>query len=235
MKVYILSCMCFFLAQLLYAQHSEPKDAISSYFDVAQAYAAIYNGKVKSVYPKRIENHPYFISPEYTKGTVSYGGKLYPNVSIRLDLYVNDLEVLSPNGQHNLVLQCNNIDYAILHNSHIIYLHSSDYKGLSSSGYYLLVYDGDFPILKKQSCTIIETIENQKDLRYRFSTATKYYVQKDSVYYEISNKKSILSLFKSHKKELNHYAQQQKLDFKKAPQEAIVSVVKQYELLTNQP
>lgn len=66
-----------------------------------------------------------------------------------------------------------------------------------------------------------------------FSQSVKYYILKEGVYHAVRSKGSVLKVFKSKKKELARYIKQQKLDFRHAPEEAIVSVVREYERLTD--
>ena len=59
-----------------------------------------------------------------------------------------------------------------------------------------------------------------------FDQSVKYYIRKEGVYYTVRSKGSVLKVLKSKKKEL---------DFKHAPEEAIVAVVRQYEQLNEIP
>ncbi len=68
-----------------------------------------------------------------------------------------------------------------------------------------------------------------------FDQSVKYYIRKEGVYHTVRSKASVLKVLKSKKKELARYIKQRKLDFKRAPEEAIVAVVRQYEQLNEIP
>ncbi len=67
-----------------------------------------------------------------------------------------------------------------------------------------------------------------------FDQSVKYYIRKEGVYYTVRSKGSVLKV-SSPKKELARYIKRRKLDFKHAPEEAIVAVVRQYEQLNEIP
>ena len=79
-----------------------------------------------------------------------------------------------------------------------------------------------------------KTIKDMK-LDDSFDQSVKYYIRKEGVYYTVRSKGSVLKVLKSKKKELARYIKRRKLDFKHAPEEAIVAVVRQYEQLNEIP
>lgn len=101
-------------------------------------------------------------------------------------------------------------------------------------GYYLRLYEGKCTVLGKWSCILSKTIKDMK-LDDSFDQSVKYYIRKEGVYYTVRSKGSVLKVLKSKKKELARYIKRRKLDFKHAPEEAIVAVVRQYEQLNEIP
>lgn len=207
------------------------KDIImEQYLGEAQSQALIYIGKEAQSYAPHITNHPYFQSGIFIGGTLSYDGIRYPGINIMLDTYRDQLLVHTPNRMSYVILQPEKVDYAELFGYRIIYFYPDGLKNAPSEGYYQLLYDGKCKVLGRQTCSLFET---RKDaiVEGQFNKSIKYYILKDGVYHTVKSKGSVLKVFKSHKKELNQYSRQQRLNFRKETEKAIVSIVRQYETL----
>jgi len=205
--------------------------AIEDYFVKVQRGSAIYNGKEPVQYPGHITNHPYLGYVEYVDGILRYDNIDYPHILMRLDLYRNELLILSPDASFEVILQPDKLNHANFYGYQTIYFYPDGLKGCPSEGYYQRLYDGENLILRKQTASLFET-RKENIQTGSFSKPVKYYIRKGDTYYTVKSKGSVLSVFKSHKKELNQYIQEQRLDFKRSPEDAIIAIVKQYELLT---
>ena len=228
-KLLGLLCVCALAIVTARAQ-----DAVDDYVSSAAGQAVIYHGKEQLKYPTSIRNHPYLKSEKYVPGDLSFEGILYKDVKMRLDLYKNELLLLSPDNRYNIVLPSDRVDYAEFHGYHIFYRYPDERSGNLPEGYYLRLYEGKCTVLGKWSCILSKTIKDMK-LDDSFDQSVKYYIRKEGVYYTVRSKGSVLKVFKSKKKELARYIKRRKLDFKHAPEEAIVAVVRQYEQLNEIP
>ena len=199
-------CVCALAIATARAQ-----DAVDDYVSSAAGQSVIYHGKEQLKYPTSIRNHPYLKSEKYVPGDLSFEGILYKDVKMRLDLY-----------------------YAEFHGYDIFYRYPDERSGNLPEGYYLRLYEGKCTVLGKWSCILSKTIKDMK-LDESFDQSVKYYIRKEGVYYTVRSKGSVLKVLKSKKKELARYIKRRKLDFKHAPEEAIVAVVRQYEQLNEIP
>lgn len=234
MKQIHVLCLFFLLLGLqLRSQNPIPfnSSVVSKYISEANGYSPIYSSKSPVLYGGYIKNHPYFIEDKFVEGMLCFDGVVYPKTLMKLDLYKNELIVLSPLNRQLLVLSGELVDFAVLHGYHIIY-HSKERARNSSldEGYYLLLHDGELTVLEKQGYLLKEEVGNEVELSFSKKNI-KYFILKDSVCCIVKNKKSALSTFISHKKELNRYIKQEKLSFRKDAEKAIVAVVKHYEHL----
>jgi hypothetical protein len=213
----ILIGLCF-LAGGLYAQ--EPSDA---YFVDAGSYAAIYTGKEGYKYPRYILNHPYWEDGNYREGTLSYDGIVYPHVWIRWDQYRDELLLRSPDRRFEVVAPAGRLDYALIPPYHIAWL---------DGGYYIRLYEGAYPVWKRETKHLTQS-ENRFAgvVDTYFEARMQFYVYKDGAYHPVGSQASLLKLFQAKKKELKQYIRRQKLNFKKAPDAAIVDLVRYYERL----
>lgn len=234
MKIYLLSLVCIFITGQVFAQSENkttskpPPNAVDEYLWAAENWAVLYNGRQQSLYPSHMANHPYLIEEDYYQGVISYDGIEYPNILMRLDLYKNELIVCSPNKMLDIVLQNDRIDFAKLHTYHTIYYQTENLKGAPPNGFYSILYSNDCVVLSKNNCSLTE-IRKDEILTGTFNKSTRYYIKKDDVYYTVRNMNGVLSVFKPYKKELKQYIKNNRINFKKNPEQAIVDVVKQYE------
>ena len=231
---FVLFVFCFCGGMVLWAQ--EQKTAIfpagnfvQNYLTEAKDYAALYTGKTETPYSLAFTNHPYLETPGYVAGTLSYNGALYRDVLMRLDLFRDEITVISPNTPYRIVLNNAKFNYAILHGLTII--KSEDEKGTNTK-FLVLLHNGTFPVIKKHTLRIIEEASSlDRTLTRYFQFQQQYIVFVDGIPYAVKNKNSILKLFADRKKELNDYARQHKLNFKKGIEQSIIELIAYYESL----
>lgn len=94
----------------------------------------------------------------------------------------------------------------------------------------VLLSDNIYPVIKKYIVTYEEKV-NGLSVEASFRIKERYYVIKGNRCHPVKNKRTLLNLFPDKKKELNRYAREQRLNFKKRPEQAFVTIVKQYEAL----
>ena len=109
-KLLGLLCVCALAIVTARAQ-----DAVDDYVSSAAGQSVIYHGKEQLKYSTSIKNHPYLKSEKYVPGDLSFEGILYKGVKMRLDLYRNELLLLSPDNRYNIVLPSDRVDYAEFH------------------------------------------------------------------------------------------------------------------------
>lgn len=77
-----------------FAQHQD--DEVSTYLNHAQDYAALYRGIMLDQSYVGWQTHPYWGDGQFVKGSVRFNGVDYPNVSLRYNIYTQQLEVRTP-------------------------------------------------------------------------------------------------------------------------------------------
>ena len=237
MKVKLIIFVLFLYGGMLWAQEkgaaNSPSDiVIENYLTEAKAYAVLYTGKTEMPYNNRFTNHPYFETDRYVSGTLCYNRLVYRDVMMRIDLYRDELTVVSPYIPYRIVLNIEKFDYAVLNGSTII--KSNDEKELQRK-FLVLLHSGTYPVVRKHQLSIREEISTSERLSTRyFQIKHQYEVYVDGKPYPVKNKNSIVKLFADRKKELNEYAKLHKLNFKKQTELSIIALVNHYENLTSQ-
>lgn len=222
-----------------YAQETVISDQVpisfsTAYLQAAKGQAVFYSGKEQYVYPTYYEGHPYLVAVEPVTGTVVYDGITYPDIRMRLDLYRDELVVSLPEGNYNVVLQPERVNYADLHSCRLIYYYPDGLKGCPVQGYHILLREGAYPVLERPSAKLMDVLRGTEREVY-FEQSQRFFIRRDEAYYTVKSKSSLLKVFPSHKKELNQFIKQHKLNFRKETGKAIVAVVEEYERLTKQP
>jgi len=205
-------------------------DIISNYLANTKAYAALYTGKAETPYDVLFTNHPYLETNGYVRGELCYNRVVYKGILMRIDLYRDEITVMSPDVPHRIVLNNNKFNYAVLNGTMII--NAVDEKK-SNAKFLVLLHNGTYPVVKKHTLRIIEESNSlDRVLRRSFQIQTQFAVYRDGYPYPVKSKNSILKLFPDRKKELNEYAKLHKLDFNKQIEKSIISLVNHYETLT---
>lgn len=214
------------------------------YTESAKDFAVIFNGldqpklikNIKSAYLRKKgykeydgwESETYNLESlangAFDEGQLLYDGVLYSKISMRLDLYTNELMVLTPNITYRVVLDPGRVEYADFNGYHVIYI-SPDSEIKLQEGYYQQLYAGKSSVLRKESFSL----DRQAGRLANWSK--RYYICKDGISYRVKNKKAVLKVFKSHKKELERYIKDMNIDFKNI-ESALPVIVEQYDKLT---
>jgi hypothetical protein len=206
---------------------------ISHYIDSVSNYATVFYGKLQEPYSIAASNHPYLNDSRYVQGKLSYGGVIYPDMPLRLDLYRDELLMPTPDRQYNIVLVPEKLGRADLHGYHLTYLKRDNLPGCPPSGYYMLLHDGQCAVFEKQT-TVLQQKISQQGIESSYSLTVRYYIRKDGAYYQIKNKKSLLNALGACQKELERLIRANKFRFKRDAERMIAAVVKEYEKLNDQ-
>lgn len=159
----------------------------------------------------------------FDEGKLFYDGVMYLKLPMRLDLYTDELMVLTPNITHRIILHPDRVGYAEFNGYRVEYINAGP-EAKIPKGYYAYLYSGKCAALKK------ETFSFRRETSSLFNWSRKYYIYKDGIYYQVKNKRTILNVFKSHKKELDKYIKDMNMDFKNM-ELVLPMIVEQYEKL----
>lgn len=234
-KITILCLLFFLFIGKIYAQQDlvQPvsEAIIQDYLSKAKEYSVIYSGKLQYPYDPNIVNHPYLTTSEYSEGSLSYNNIVYTKVLMRLDLYKDELIVLTPDKLYNVFLENEKFEYARFNDYLVIPSVQNRWKDAPSGKYILLLHDGKYSVIKKYLLDL-QTRVQSTHVEREFTIKERYYICKDGRCYSVKSKGSVLKLFPDKKRELNSYAKMHKLNFGKNTESAIVEMVKHYETLS---
>lgn len=197
------------------------------YIDSFGINPQLYSGPEYVDYAKKYHartNHQFFWAPELQTGTVHYNGQQYRNVGLSYDVVRDQVVLKQPSNPLTLRLINEQVrgftivttgGAALPAEHRFVRLRAdSTAGGVIRTGYYEVLADGRAQFLAKRAKRLQEEIV-QGYVDVEFITTDRLYLKKDGVYYSVSGKPAVLRLLSDRGKELQQFAQEQRLSFKK--------------------
>jgi len=218
-QVYIILCMIV----ICFVPISAQLTPIEDYLQQASYHAEIYNGKVEEVYNSLIYKElPYYKNADFTESSIVYKGNYYPLQKARLDLFREQLVILSPENR-TIVLAPSNVEKAYMYGKTFVWLMPPKNSRLTS-GYYMQLFDEKkIQLFCKEKYAPRKSLLNNYVVFY-FDYGIRYYLLYNNRYYTVKNKSSFSKLFPQHKKQINQFVKEHPLDFKRNADESLTAL-----------
>lgn len=215
-RVYLLIAVCLSCGMM---KAQEQQKLFDEFLEVAGDQAEMYVGKMESGYPSTIyHNHPYWVFEDFLQGSVVYNGRLYRNVLLRYDTYLQQLVVKTPVKQSNVCPQMQFVDEFTMD--------GIKYSRRNGEFMAILVSSSRLELVEQVETRLREEIIGDSKVLSEFRRKLRYYVLRDGQMYEVDKLKSVLKLFPGVKKELKLFAKKNHLNFKSHRQSSLASVIK---------
>jgi hypothetical protein len=206
-------------------------NAVDKFHQFRGDQSDLYNGIQFIGYPKIVNGFPFFNSDNWETGTVLYDSILYSNINLKYELVKDQVVVRHPGDMNMILLFSPRIKSFTLGDKYFVYINQDD-RNMLHTGFYQLLYKGPISVFAKRVKIISETITDMH-LDQRFTETDRYYIEKEGVYYNVHNAKTILSLVKDHKKEIQQFLRRNKLKYKKDPELTLVKAAEFYHQISN--
>lgn len=194
------------------------------------ANAWLYNGRAFEHYWNGVTGHPFFLSDEFKKGTLYYGGTVYESVPILYDLLRDEVVSTSFNKKMNIILVSDKIGYFNIGPHTFIRLNSDSGNAALISGFYELLYRGGTNVLEKRAYRI-ELSVKAEDNTSKFKEYNHYYIERDRKYHAIETESDLLNLLNDQRLEMRKFLGKRDIHFKKDPGGTIVQAAEYYDRL----
>jgi hypothetical protein len=230
MKSYLSILLTFICYTHINAQDAS---SVTNYLQQAGIYADIYNGKREITYNlSQYENLPYYMNSAFAEASVFYRKNYYPKQKVRLDLFKEQLVILSPEKQYGIILDPQLVEKVQMYNKTFVWLIPPKESGLKT-GYYKQLLDGrKMQLLCKENYIAEQKVNDRTAINY-FSHKVRYYLSYNNQYHTVKNKGSFGKLFPQYKTQINSFVQDNQLDFKKNTEESLTSLAHYCEGLIN--
>jgi hypothetical protein len=203
-----------------------PSPLYSAYMASIGAGANLYNGTEYTASYTQVKGSPFWNEAGFETGIISYNGVVYKDISIAYDLVTNEVIIKSPQ-QLTIKLDASRVDFFLVSN-HLFVRAKPDEasKNMLPEDFYELLYNGNVKVLAKRKKQV-ERSFNAEDPN-RIALYTAYFIYKDSMYHQVTNKNSLLNLLRDKSEEINEYWKQHNLNYKTDAEKAIVETVTYY-------
>ena len=148
----------------------------------------------------------FFKSTRFLNGEIWYKGQPYFNQSIKYDVYEDELllKLEDKGGSNTLKLLKTNIDSFNIDKHYFVNLKPEKKLNKIQFGFYEVMFQGhSFTLYMKHRKNLIEK-NDERIVYYEFiDTKKKYVLLYAGEYHVLNSKKSMISLFPDHKKQIN--------------------------------
>lgn len=174
--------------------------------DTLKNYQNLINGKIWSNRYKKFYGSSFLFEDYFLPGTVSINGKTYDNVSVKFDIY-SDQVLIPINSAEIIQLNKEIVDsFSITYENHVYKFIRSGIDPMRSdepAGYYNLLYSGKVSCFIKYKKYIRPGLEKGRD--FEFVQSHQIYLKKDTVLYQISKLKEIFGALMVEESEFKKY------------------------------
>ena len=190
----------------------------------------LYNGRAwRNIYYK-IRGDQFLFSTEFLTGSVTIDGKTFNNLSLKYDIYNDELLTLT---DHSIILQLNKemIDrFTMKYQNRIFNFKRLDADSLSSlSGYANVLYDGGTSLyVKYRKEILLLAVENKYDM---FNQVNRIFVEKNGQIFRVDSKQELLKLMEDHKREVAGFIRSGRLKISRRSPDSFKPVIEYYDKL----
>lgn len=201
---------------------------VNIYFSHQKQNLPIYNGKLYRGYNIKIENHAFYLVPEWQTGNILYEGIWYKDMPLRYDIYNDQVIIQHPNSIP-IILYRDRVSEFQYGGLHFVHLKSTN-KNDPPAGFYQVAEKGKATLMIKRAKIIEENLDNRVVLR-KFITAYKYYLVIDGKFIQVRSKNSVLNALKDKRHQITQELKKKDIRFKTDPEKAILHIVNFYNQL----
>jgi hypothetical protein len=245
-EVFLRVFFAFFILMLsqrtVQAQHQQSDSSFlaeairyrkSAYQTIIGADARLYNG---SAYRETIirdydVGHPYFLSPEWRDGSITYEGLRYDNVRLMYDLVNGRILTHQFNTLTKIELILEKTGDFTIEDHLFVYVSEKDSLGkLLRNGFYDQLETGTASLYVQRKKEVLEDLSSGKVVR-EYIDSNVYYIINGSKVFVIRTKGDLFKALSSKKTEIKAQLSKEKIRFRASKEAALILSVKLYNQL----
>lgn len=207
------------------------QQALSLYDSATVESPHLYNGKQYYVYDSREVEHQFFLTEDWTMGSVFYDGQQFEQVPLLYDIVKDQLVARYRHGFGDVTLQSPKVRSFKLagHDFMRVEADTGRVEGLRT-GFYDQLYTGKTKVLARRRKERLPQLAETK-ITIEFPVKDQLYVYKDGEYRTVRSKRSVLALLPEQKRFLRRELRKQNLSFRQNREESVVAMAKRYDEL----
>lgn len=155
---------------------------------------------------------------------VTYDGILYKDVTLAYDVVLDQLIVMHPVHQQELILEKHLVDGFVIRDDEFVHIKESD--GELTPGFYQIIYEGDTYTSFARHNKQIKRYSAGTILELRYTGTATYYVKVEgSTPQVISNQRDLFRLAAGNRSEVRRLLNREGLSFRSRPAEALAATL----------
>lgn len=222
----ISSSICIaqqFTADTAFVRAAKNK-VISTYTLAIEHQSRLYNGGDYVMYISHDGEHPYYREDDWAFGTITYWNEAYANVPLMYDLSTDDVITEHMRGNQIRLLPYK-IQGFTMHGHQFVRLTKAN--GIQE-GFYRVLHDGKTKVYSKYIKEYREKLETKQVIPL-FREITRYYIKKDSTYFPVKNKASVIKTFADQKNEVKNFIRKNGIKFTNNREQALARIASFYD------
>jgi len=191
----------------------------------------LYNGKVWINKHRRINGDPYLFANYFLPGTVSANGKIYKNLTIRYDIFSDEITI-PVNRQEILQLNKEMIDSFTLSFENQVFKFIQIRDTLNRidgyKGYINVLYQQKSALFIKYIKLITPEITDKSD--GNFLQTRRIFIVKDGIVSQIGSVNDLYKVLKTDKTQAKEFLKKNKLKISKDKPESFIPLIRYYDV-----
>jgi hypothetical protein len=197
---------------------------VQQYREATDISQNLYNGRIYYVYDARQDEHQFFESRKWIKGSLYYDGQSYDSVQMLYDIVRDEVVIKHFNGD-NLLIQPAKVRYfSLLGHRYERMTSGIEIEPGMRTGFYDLLYNGKTKAIVRRTKQRQEKIVDKRVITL-FPQKDFYFIFKDGHYHQVHSKKAVFALFPENQKVLKRAFRDSKIRFRKDRENAIARIV----------
>ncbi len=226
--VYLLTCIGILPASAQPKEQQERATLNFYYNSKLDSTAFLFTGD-EYVYQSYLkEGSPYFLSDTLTGGSIRYNGHLYDNTELQWDILQNYILTRSLDGYSKLILRNDLIDSFTIAGHTIIKMFENKAANLYNTDFYDVLYRGSTSVYARRSKQTDNLVRNDKII-YHFKDKDKFYVNKNGLFYRVSNKREAMRLYSAHASDINRELRKEGVNWRNDFEACLIIAAAQYD------
>jgi hypothetical protein len=183
-------------------------------------------------YTDKSVSHPFYSEDRFAYGTINGFGVTYQDIPVKYDIVHDKLIVLDFNKIFKVEQISERIDsFSLLGHGFVRLAADSIDQSEITTGFYERLYKGNSVAVFAKRKKIASELIKEGHSELSFKERNYYFIRKDDNYYPVSDKGSVMDVFRDKKKELDNYLKKNKIKFNNNREYAMTFLAEHYEFL----
>lgn len=205
------------------------QNALAEYEKALGTQKRLYNGSKYQPPEHELEEHPYFILPDWLNGSVYYDGEYFTDVPLMYDLYNQMLITEHGASGHAMRLVEEKVKHFTIDGHYFERIVKDSVKNsLPETGFYEVLYNGPTQVLARREEWLREQIVNTQ-IETLYNEKNRYFILHNGVFFPVNRKASAMKLLADRKSELKRFLRKNHLSFSVNKELALKSMAEHYD------